>query len=160
MTRDDRRRPRHRRHATPDGSCVPLRDEVVTLAQALVRVDSVASRRDGHENGGAEGLAAGALRRHRLDVELYDTGFLYRSRHAYVRRDRDYRGRHNLVARLPGRGGGRSLLLSGHVDTVPPAARPGGTAPGPAAIRGRRLYGRGSWDMKGGLVAQARCSSR
>ena len=45
-----------------------------------------------------------ALRRHRVDVELYDVGFLERSRHPYVRRDRNYRGRHNLVARVPGDG--------------------------------------------------------
>ena len=33
---------------------------------------------------------------------MYDCGFLERSRHPYVRRDRHYRGRHNLIARLAG----------------------------------------------------------
>ena len=71
-----------------------------------------------------------------------------------VRRDRDYRGRHNLVARLTGTGRGRSLLLSGHVDTVPTGPTPWRLSPWSGAIRRGRLYGRGSWDMKGGLAAQ------
>jgi len=131
----------------------PLRDEVLSLAQALVRVDSVAIPPEGHETA-AQKVMARALRRHRIDVDLYDVGFLSRSRHAFVRRDRDYGGRHNLIARLPGTGRGRSLLLSGHVDTVPTRPNPWRLSPWSGAIRKGRLHGRGSWDMKGGLAAQ------
>ena len=80
----------------------PLRAETLALAQALVRVDTVAIPPDGHETAAQKRLAS-AFRRHGIDVELYDTGFLERSRHPFVRRDRNYRGRHNLVARVPGR---------------------------------------------------------
>jgi acetylornithine deacetylase len=131
----------------------PLRDEILALTQALVRVDTVAVPPEGHETG-AQKLLARALKRHRIDTELYDTGFLSRSRHPYLRRDRNYRGRHNLVARVPGSGRGHSLLLSGHVDTVPPGREPWAASPWSGTIRRGRLYGRGSWDMKGGLVAQ------
>ncbi|MCK6577345.1 MAG: M20/M25/M40 family metallo-hydrolase [Anaerolineae bacterium] len=60
-------------------------------------------------------------------------------------------GRPNVIARHPGTGGGRSLLLTGHTDTV-------GTLdmtidPFGAEVREGRLYGRGSQDMKGGLAA-------
>ena len=96
----------------------PLQKEILGLVQALVRVDSVAIPPDGHETAAQKVLRA-ALKPYRLDVEMYDTGFLERSRHAFVRRDRHYTGRHNLIARRPGRGKGRSLLLSGHIDTVP-----------------------------------------
>ena len=58
--------------------------------------------------------------------------------------------RPSVVGRLRGTGGGRALLLNGHIDTVgfggmmdPTAAR---TAAG-------RLYGRGANDMKGGVAA-------
>lgn len=131
----------------------PLRGEILALAQALVRTDSVAIPPDGHETA-AQRVLARALRRHRVDVELYDTGFLERARHPYVRRDRRYRGRHNLVARLAGTGRGRSLLLSGHVDTVPTRPGPWREGPWSGAVRRGRLHGRGSWDMKGGLAAQ------
>ncbi len=130
----------------------PLREEILALGQALVRVDSVAVPPDGRETA-AQKLLARALRRHRVDVELYDTGFLERSRHPFVRRNRRYRGRHNLVARLPGTGRGRSLLLSGHVDTVPPGRETWASSPWSGLVRRGRLYGRGSWDMKGGLSA-------
>jgi acetylornithine deacetylase len=60
-----------------------------------------------------------------------------------------------LVGRLPGRGGGRSLMFNGHVDVVPPGDRAAWTSGDPFAghTAGGRLYGRGACDMKGGLVA-------
>ncbi len=132
----------------------PLRADILEIARSLVRVDSVAVPPEGRETA-AQKVLARALRRHRVDVELYDVGFLSRSRHPFVRRDRRYRGRHNLVARVPGTGRGRSLLLSGHIDTVPPGREPWAGSPWSGAVRRGRLHGRGSWDMKGGLAAQA-----
>jgi acetylornithine deacetylase len=131
----------------------PLRYEIVRMLQALVRANTAAVPPHGRETAGQKVLRR-FLRPHRLDVEMYDAGFLARSRHPYVRRDRRYAGRHNLIARLPGAGRGRSLLLSGHMDTVP--TRPGPWRDGPfsGAVRRGRLHGRGSWDMKGGLAAQ------
>jgi acetylornithine deacetylase len=131
----------------------PLRPEIVRMLQALVRVDTVAVPPHGKETAGQKVLRR-FLRPYRLDVETYDTGFLARSRHPYVRRDRRYAGRHNLIARLPGAGRGRSLLLSGHMDTVPTGPDPWRDGPFSGSLRRGRLHGRGSWDMKGGLAAQ------
>jgi acetylornithine deacetylase len=131
----------------------PLARDIVRLVQALVRVDSVAIPPNGHETA-AQKVLRRFLEPYRLDVEMYDCGFLERSRHPYVRRDRRYRGRHNLIARLPGTGGGRSLLLSGHIDTVPTRPHPWRDGPCSGVVRKGRLYGRGSWDMKSGLAAQ------
>ena len=66
---------------------------------------------------------------------------------------REYRGRPNVVARRRGSGGGRSLLLSGHVDTVPVGAAAWRHDPFGATVEGNRLYGRGACDMKAGLAA-------
>lgn len=130
-----------------------VRAEMLALLRTLVRTNTVAIPPDGRE-ARAQRLLAGFLRQRGLDVELYDTGFLERSRHPYVRSDRNYRGRPNVIARLAGRGAGRSLLLSGHMDTVPPGARPWRHGPFSGKLGGGRLYGRGAWDMKGGLAAQ------
>jgi acetylornithine deacetylase len=58
------------------------------------------------------------------------------------------------VATSRGQGGGRSLVLSGHVDVVPIGERSAWTRdPFGAVEEDGRLYGRGALDMKGGLVA-------
>ena len=58
--------------------------------------------------------------------------------------------RTSVIARRPGSGGGRSLLLNGHLDTVGGA---GMEAPFEPRIEDGRLYGRGAYDMKGALAA-------
>lgn len=59
-------------------------------------------------------------------------------------------GRENVVAVARGRGGGRTLLLNAHTDTV---GLEGVDRPLEPRIEGDRLYGRGAYDMKGGLAA-------
>lgn len=60
-------------------------------------------------------------------------------------------GRPNVVGVLKGTGGGKSLMLNGHIDTV--GVHYMTIDPFDPKIEGNRLYGRGSYDMKGGLVA-------
>jgi acetylornithine deacetylase/succinyl-diaminopimelate desuccinylase len=63
-------------------------------------------------------------------------------------------GRPNLVCTLEGRAPGPHLLLCGHTDTVPlNASDPGVGFSG--TIRGGRIHGRGTTDMKGALAAMA-----
>jgi acetylornithine deacetylase len=58
--------------------------------------------------------------------------------------------RPSVIATRPGSGEGRSLLLNAHLDTVGVA---GMAAPHVARVEDGRLYGRGAYDMKGGLAA-------
>jgi acetylornithine deacetylase len=58
--------------------------------------------------------------------------------------------RPNVVGIARGAGGGKTLLLNGHMDTVGIA---GMAQPHQPAIRDGRLYGRGAYDMKGGVAA-------
>lgn len=55
-----------------------------------------------------------------------------------------------MIATRRGSGGGRSLLLNGHLDTVGVA---GMEAPHEPRIESGRLYGRGAYDMKGAVAA-------
>ena len=57
-------------------------------------------------------------------------------------------GRYNLYARLPGAGNGPSLMLNGHLDTIPIGDCV------PCRREGDRLYGRGATDMKGAMAAK------
>lgn len=59
-----------------------------------------------------------------------------------------------LVGRLPGAGDGATLMLNGHVDVVP-TGDPAAWADDPFSgeLRGDRILGRGSCDMKAGLIA-------
>jgi acetylornithine deacetylase len=61
-------------------------------------------------------------------------------------------GRPNVIGVARGSGGGRSLLLNGHLDTVGLLEPDGALAP---RVDGGRLYGRGAYDMKGSLAALA-----
>jgi acetylornithine deacetylase/succinyl-diaminopimelate desuccinylase-like protein len=58
--------------------------------------------------------------------------------------------RPSVIAWKRGTGGGRSLLLNGHLDTVGVA---GMDDPFSARVAGGRLHGRGSYDMKGAVAA-------
>jgi acetylornithine deacetylase/succinyl-diaminopimelate desuccinylase-like protein len=58
--------------------------------------------------------------------------------------------RPSVVLRARGSGGGRSLLLCGHLDTV---GVDGMTDPHVPRVEGDWLYGRGSYDMKAGVAA-------
>ena len=65
-----------------------------------------------------------------------------------------YRGRPITVGRLQGAGGGRSLVVNGHIDVVSAGNVSAWTSPPFAAeVRDGRIYGRGAVDMKGGVGA-------
>jgi acetylornithine deacetylase len=58
--------------------------------------------------------------------------------------------RPSVIAIARGSGGGRSLVLNGHLDTVGVLGMHGGHEP---RVEGSRLYGRGAYDMKGAVAA-------
>lgn len=59
-------------------------------------------------------------------------------------------GRASLLATRPGRGGGRSLMVNAHLDTVGIA---GMADPFSGELRDGRVWGRGAQDTKGGVAA-------
>lgn len=60
-------------------------------------------------------------------------------------------GRPNVIGTLRGSGGGKSLMLNGHTDTVGVDYMT--IDPFDPVIKDGKLYGRGSFDMKGGLAS-------
>ena len=109
--------------------------ELVRLAADLVAVDSVNPT-----------LVPGASGEGR--IARYVAEWLDRAGLEVTRQDAGA-GRMNVIGLARGRGAGRRLLLTGHTDTV---AHAGERADEPR-IDNDRLYGRGAYDMKGGLAA-------
>jgi acetylornithine deacetylase len=67
---------------------------------------------------------------------------------------KSFEGNPNLVAVLKGAGGGKSIILNGHIDVVPVGDESNWRHdPFSGVIECGKLYGRGATDMKGGKVA-------
>ncbi len=105
-----------------------------TLAD-LVRVNSV---NPAYGDGGSEANLAPLVRQFfaQRGIETFDQEV--------------FPGRHNVIARLPGKSS-RKLVLEAHMDTV--SIKGMSIPPFEPAIRDGRLYGRGSVDDKAGLAA-------
>lgn len=132
----------------------PLRRDLIALLQRLVQTDSVNTPPDGKE-AAAQSVLAEFYRAKSMEPDLYDTAFLRTSGHRYARPERHLTGRQNLCVRVNGSGRGHSLLLNGHIDTVPPGRAAWTASPWSGCLRGSRVYGLGSFDMKAGVAAQA-----
>ncbi|MBV8808052.1 MAG: M20/M25/M40 family metallo-hydrolase [Acidobacteriaceae bacterium] len=131
----------------------PLRRDILMLLKELISVNTVAIPPEGQETPG-QCVLRNFLQSRGIRVELYVTAFVRESGHRLARLDRHYEGRKNLIARLAGSGRGKSLLLNGHIDTVPPANGRWRYPPWRPAVKNGRVYGLGAFDMKGGLCAQ------
>ena len=111
-------------------------DAVIDLLRDLVAIDSVnpALAPGGAGEAAVADRVAAALRAAAIDVEVTEAA----------------PGRPNVVGVVEGRSAGRALMLCGHTDTV---GVEGMAAPFDPAVRGGRVHGRGSQDMKGGVAA-------
>jgi acetylornithine deacetylase/succinyl-diaminopimelate desuccinylase-like protein len=113
-----------------------LRDEATSLLQELIRLDTV--NPPGNETQAAE-LLRDYLAESGVESELY------------ARTPE----RSNLVARLAGSGGGPSLMLLSHTDTVLADASEWQSDPWSGELRDGEIWGRGALDMKGQVAASA-----
>lgn len=126
-------------------------DRVVQLLRDLVQIDS----HTGHESDIQRYLAR-KMTDMGLDVDVFEPDIKRLEGHPayYPVTDLDFRGRPNVVGTLPGTPDARSLILNGHVDTVPADAEGGWEAPPLSGlVENGILYGRGAADMKSGVAA-------
>lgn len=117
-------------------TAVSLRAEVTELLQGLIRVDT--TNPPGNETAAA-GLLRAYLEESGVACELY----------AKVPE------RANLVARIPGTGGGPTLLFLSHTDVVLADASEWSMDPFGGELRDGEVWGRGALDMKGQVAASA-----
>lgn len=127
-----------------------MKHEIVDTLQDLVRIPSVVG-----DEAAAQDFMEGLYR----DLELVTNRFYpditrVRGHRAFIETGMSYENRPNLIAILPGQVGNPSLILNGHVDVVSPEPMSAWTHdPWGGEVEGERLYGRGSGDMKAGLLA-------
>lgn len=111
------------------------REAVIAALGEMIRIPSInpdlVPGAEG-ERALAEAIAARLCRTPGITVELQESGG----------------GRPNVIA-AAGSGAGRTLMLNGHIDTVGVA---GMAEPFTPRVDGDRLYGRGSYDMKGSMA--------
>lgn len=107
-------------------------EDVVKLAQELIKIPSH-KYVENRESNVAE-FIYNYCKENGLDVEMQEVDGL----------------RRNVIARLKGIGTGKSLILNGHIDTVPPYEMT--IDPFSAEIKDGYVFGRGSNDMKGAVA--------
>lgn len=131
-------------------ACGQVRADLIAFLQRLVRIPSLpGSEADAHA------CAADEMRTLGLDVRvLHPTRAALASHPAFSDDGLPIETRPSVVGRWRGRGGGRSLILNGHLDVVSAGDLSRWTqAPWGGEIAGGRLYGRGACDMKAGVAA-------
>ena len=113
-------------------------DDPVALCQALVRIDSAVPG-----TGAARGPGE-------VEIARYIASWL-EHRGIETHWIEPTKGRPSIVGVVRGTGGGKSLMLNGHIDTVTNASYEGDPLSG--IIKDGKLYGRGAADMKCGVAA-------
>lgn len=125
------------------------RQEIIDLLMTLVGTESITLN-----EGPVQVQTRAAMESLGLEIDQWESSADEIAPHViHVGEQATYQHRPVVVGTRVGRGGGRSLMLQGHIDTVPagdPAAWKHNTF---GEIDGDRIYGLGSTDMKGGVTA-------
>ncbi len=123
-------------------------DGLLALLSDLVAQQSIANQ----ETPAQERMAA-AMETAGLDVDVWSIDFERLKRHPAYTADVERSEGLGVVGTLSGRGGGRTLILNGHIDVVPAGQIDRWSHPPFELTRvDGRLYGRGVVDMKGPLA--------
>lgn len=129
------------------------RSEVEDFLHNLIATPSVTG-----EEGRVQLLVESKMREMGLGLDVFEADFDVVKKHpAYVSDEvslgKGYRRRQNVIGKLRGCGGGRSLILASHIDTVPPGSKDVWRHdPYGGEVKSGRMFGRGAADDKGGLA--------
>jgi acetylornithine deacetylase len=120
-------------------------DLIETVAELVRRPSPLGAEAE------AQGYVAGHLRASGLDVEVWDLDESVKQLPNAGESGVPFAGRPNVAGVRRGAGGGRSLVVNGHIDVVSPEPVAAWSYdPWQPTIVGDRMYGRGAYDMKSG----------
>ncbi|MBO1003725.1 peptidase [Pseudogracilibacillus auburnensis] len=122
----------------------------IDFLQKLVQQPST----QGNEKG-VQQLVANFLHELGLKVEMWDLDGDRLKKHPYFYSNREtFESSPNVVGVLKGTGGGKSIILNGHVDVVPEGDhKQWDHGPYSGIVIDGKMFGRGATDMKGGNIA-------
>jgi acetylornithine deacetylase len=133
------------------------RDDLVALACELIGYDTTSRSEPGEparEEAALQRSLADRLSASGAEIDLWEPAPEDVAGHPLSVDGIAFAGRPQLAARMSGTGGGRSLLLNGHIDVVPAAIEDGWEHdPFDPQVRDGQIVGRGACDMKGGIAA-------
>ena len=136
---------------------VRLREKnYVDFLRKLVGFDTSVIRHgeDGQEQK-AQKYLADYLRNMGCSIDMFEPDNDVMKSYPSYNSGHSYKGRPVLVAVYKGSGGGRSIILNGHMDTMPSGnLDKWHTNPWTLTEKDGKLYGLGADDMKGGLSAE------
>ncbi len=125
-------------------------NDAISFLQKMIQQPSV----QGNEKGVQE-IVIEKLKQLQLEVDVWDPKFEELEKHPYfIPSRKNYVDSPNVVGVLKGQGGGKSIILNGHIDVVPEGdVTKWKQPPFSGHIENNKMYGRGTTDMKGGNVA-------
>lgn len=126
------------------------REEAIRFLQELVRFPSVQGK-----EALIQSFIASKFHKLGLQVQIWEPDGNELKKHPYFSSNRSsFQESPNVVAVLKGQGGGKSIILNGHVDVVPEGEiSQWDHDPYLGKIEDGKMYGRGTTDMKGGNLA-------
>ena len=123
--------------------------DAIKFLQDLVRAPSTSGKEKE-----AQLVIKSKLEELNCQIDMWEPDLGELKEHPYFVSDRQsFEGSPNVVGVIKGSGGGRSLILNGHIDVVPAGNKDWSQSPWSGHIEGDKVFGRGATDMKGGSVA-------
>lgn len=131
------------------------KDDYIRFLQELIRIDSTVINHglDGKE-AEAQQFVSEYLKGHGFEVYMHEPDYKNIEQYPAYSPGHSYKNRPNVVGVKKGQGGGKSLILNGHIDTMEPQYLDlWRYDPFEPVIEDGKMYGVGTCDMKGGLAA-------
>jgi acetylornithine deacetylase len=126
------------------------KEQGIRLLKRLVQERSVSG-----DESSAQAVIIEKLRELGLEIDIWEPDFSELQKHPYFVSPRTtFTGSSNVVGVKKGSGGGKSILLNGHIDVVPEGdVKQWAYNPYSGEVVNGKMYGRGTTDMKGGTVS-------
>lgn len=135
-------------------------DEITETLQKLIRFKTITpaenEKTDSEDYNQLQDFIYGTLEGMGFELDIWevDAAKLGDLPVAGVAPDRDLSNMPVVAGKLKGREKGRSLILNGHYDVVPPGLLENWShGPFAGEVDGNKIFGRGACDMKGGIAA-------